>query len=355
MILGDLGADVVKVESPGGDETRRWGPPFLGDTAAYYCAANRNKRSVALDLKSPAGRRDLATLLAGADVLVQNFTGDLARRLGVDADAVQAVNPRCIHVTISGFGPEQPDRRGYDLLAQALGGLMSVTGERGGHGLKVGVPIADLTAGTYAATAVTAALYDRERTGRVARIEVSLLDSVTSLLSNQAMSWLLCGVVPEALGNDHPTVVPYGVFPTATGDVVIAVAADAQFAALCQALGLGELAGDPRFATNADRVGHREELSGLLGSRLAGAPADHWVGLLTEAGIPCGSVRGVPEALGAPEARNLATVEHPLRGAIRQVLGPIRIDGEYLAPYLPPPALDEHHGELLATGDAVGG
>lgn len=254
MILADLGADIVKVESPIGDETRRWGPPFLGDTAAYYFAANRNKRSVALDLKSDDGRREFHGLLSVADVLVQNFTEAVARQLYVDADSVQRANPRCIHVTLSGYGPSHPDRRGYDLMAQALGGLMSVTGEPGGRGLKVGVPIADLTAGTYAATAVIAAIYDRSASGRVARIEVSLIDSVTSLLANQAMNWLLCQSPPQALGNDHPSVTPYGVFRTATDDIVVAVASDAQFRSLCEVIGRTDVAANSRYVSNAERI-----------------------------------------------------------------------------------------------------
>jgi len=347
MILGDLGADVVKVEPPAGDETRRWGPPFFGDTAAYYFAANRNKRSVALDLKSSQGQQDLRGLLGQADVLVHNFTADLAVRLHVDPTSIEAANPRCIQVTLSGYGPSQGDRRGYDLMAQAQGGLISVTGERGGRGVKVGVPVADLTAGTYAATAVVSALFDRKVSGRVARIEVSLIDSVTSLLANQAMSWLLCQSVPEPLGNDHPNVVPYGVFQTATDDLVIAVASDAQYQDLCVAIGREDLASDPRYNTNAGRVANRDVLVASLNSHLGSASAATWIAPLAAAGIPCGTVRSVPEALASDDVQNLATVEHGAAGPIKQVLGPIRLNGEYLAPVLPPPALDEHRGELL--------
>jgi crotonobetainyl-CoA:carnitine CoA-transferase CaiB-like acyl-CoA transferase len=349
MILGDLGADVVKVEPPAGDETRRWGPPFFGETAAYYFAANRNKRSVALDLKSSQGQQDLLELLDQADVLVHNFTADLAVRLHVDTASVELANPRCIQVTLSGYGPSQADRRGYDLMAQAQGGLMSVTGERGGRSLKVGVPVADLTAGTYAATAVVAALLDRNLSGRVARIEVSLIDAVTSLLANQAMNWLLCQSVPRPLGNDHPNVMPYGVFKTASEDLVVAVASDAQFQELCLAIDRVDLGTDPRYITNASRVANRDELEVSLNSHLASAPADVWIARLAAAGIPCGMVRTLPDALASADVQNLATVTHSTLGPIKQVLGPIRMNGEYLAPVLPPPALDEHHGELLMT------
>lgn len=347
MILGDLGADVVKVEPPAGDETRRWGPPFYGETAAYYYAANRNKRSVALDLKSRRGQQDLLKLLMQADVLVHNFTADLASRLHVDPASIEAANPGCIQVTVSGYGPSQGDRRGYDLMAQAQGGLMSVTGERRGRGLKVGVPVADLTAGTYAATAVVAALLDRNLSGQVARIEVSLIDAVTSLLANQAMNWLLCQSVPQPLGNDHPNVVPYGVFRTASEDLVVAVASDTQYQDLCAAIDRADLGADPRYITNAGRVANRDELEVSLNSHLASAPADAWIARLAADGIPCGTVRTVPDALASADVQNLATVTHSSLGPIKQVLGPIRLNGEYLAPVLPPPALDEHRGELL--------
>ena len=348
MVLGDLGADVVKVEPPAGDETRRWGPPFFGDTAAYYFAVNRNKRSIALDLKSPAGEESLRELIIQADVLVHNFTADIASRFHVDAESVQIANPRCIHLTLSGFGPEQPDRRGYDLLAQALGGLMSVTGERGGRGLKVGVPIADMTAGTYAATAIVAALFDRSASGRVARIDVSLIDGVISLLANQAMNWLLCESTPLPLGNDHPNVAPYGTFQTATEDVVIAVASDAQFVEFCASIGLPDLPEDARFSTNAARVDHLEQLRGALNALFRNAPAGAWIERLSAAGVPCGLVRTVPAALASDDVRSVSAIEHPVTGTIKQVLGPIRLNGRYLEPILPPPMVDEHRAELLA-------
>jgi crotonobetainyl-CoA:carnitine CoA-transferase CaiB-like acyl-CoA transferase len=348
MILGDLGADVIKVEPPQGDETRRWGPPFFGQSAAYYFAANRNKRNVVVDLKSEGGRAELNSLLTLADVVVQNFTAEHAAAYGVDADSVEIVNPKAVHVTISGFGPSQPTRRGYDLLAQALGGIMSVTGQPGGRGVKVGVPIADLTAGTYAATAALAALVARGTTGHGARIEVSLVEAVTALLANQAMNWLLCGSLPGPLGNDHPNVVPYGVFRTATGDVVIAVASDGQYLALCKAIGRSDLAEDIRFTTNAERVTNREALTHALDAHLSTQPAEDWVQSLAAAGIPCGTVRSVAEALISSDAGNVATVEHPQLGAIRQVLSPIQIDGRHLDAYLAPPEPDEHRTELLA-------
>jgi crotonobetainyl-CoA:carnitine CoA-transferase CaiB-like acyl-CoA transferase len=227
---------------------------------------------------------------------------------------------------------------------------MSVTGERAGRGLKVGVPIADLTAGTYAAVAIVSALLDRTVTGRVARIDVSLIDAVTSLLANQAMNWLLCQAIPKPLGNDHPNVVPYGVFKTATEDMVVAVASDDQYQEMCLAIGRADLAGDPRFATNAGRVSNRNGLEASLNSHFSTAAAESWIKRLTVASIPCGMVRTIPDVFASPEARNLATIEHKDVGPISQVLGPIQLNGRYLDPILPPPMLDEHHGELLPRG-----
>ncbi len=299
MVLADLGADVVKVEPPGGDETRRWGPPFFDGTAAYYFVANRNKRSVALDLKTEAGHATLQSLVERADVVVQNFTADLSREFGVDATAVRAANPGCIHVTLSGYGPAQPNRRGYDLMAQALGGLISVTGERDGSGVKVGVPVVDMFAGLHAAVAVAAALVDRTKSGEGATIEVSLMDSAAALLANQAMNWLLCGSLPAPLGNDHPNVVPYGVFSTATEPIVIAVASDRQFTDLCSAIGRGDLAADERYRTNGGRVANRVELTASLNQHLQTSPASVWSARLAGTGIPVGTVRTVAQALAS--------------------------------------------------------
>ncbi|MBL7499165.1 CoA transferase [Frankia sp. CNm7] len=342
MILADLGADVVKVEAPGGDETRRWGPPFFQGTAAYYFGPNRNKWGVVADLASPAGRERLDALLVEADVVVHNFTGEIAARLGVEWERVVRINPRIVHLTLSGFGPEEPERRGYDLIVQALGGIMAVTGEADGGPVKVGVPIADLTAGLYAVSAVTAALYERDRTGSGTPIHVSLYEAMLSLLSNQAAGWFLASASAERMGTEHPHVVPYGVYPTRTSPIVIAAGTDGQFRELCSVLGRPELAADARFGSNSARVAHRTELRKELEQALAERAASEWAEVLDRRGVPNGVVRAVPEALTAPEARSVRTVSHPNLGDITLAMTPIRVGGQILEPYMAPPTLGEH-------------
>lgn len=351
MILADLGADVIKAEPPAGDETRRWGPPFFHGTAAYYYGPNRNKWGVILDLASPDGRERLDALLREADVVVHNFTAGVAERLAVDSARVRSLNPRAIHLTISGFGPEEPDRRGYDLIVQALGGLMAVTGEMGGGPVKVGVPIADLTAGLYASNAIAAALYERSRTGAGCAVHVSLYESVLCLLSNQAAGWLLAGAEGQRLGTEHPHVTPYGVYAAKSASIVIAAATDAQFTQLCTAIGRPGLATDARFASNSERVRHRDELRAELEQALAARPTEDWAEVLDGLGIPNGAVRSVSEALTAPEARSIAVVTHPRLGPVRQVMSPIRVNGDVLAPYLAPPALGEHDGLVFPADE----
>jgi crotonobetainyl-CoA:carnitine CoA-transferase CaiB-like acyl-CoA transferase len=349
MLLADLGADVIKVEPPAGDETRRWGPPFLGETAAYYFVANRNKWDVMLDLKEPSDRATMRELIRQADVVIHNYTEERARGFALDYESVRAVNDQAICLSISGFGATESDRRGYDVIVQALGGLMSVTGPDAGPPSKVGVAISDIATGLFGALGVVAALASRAAAGKGTSVEVSLYDATLSLLTNQAMNWLLSGEVPQRHGNDHPNVSPYGMYVTGGGDIVLAVATDVQFAALCTALGCPALAGDERFLHNGDRVRHRRELRDELESRLAAQDAAAWSAELDRHGIPNGVVRSVAEALHAPESRSVSYVDHD--GRIPQVLSPIRIDGEYLGPYLPPPECDEHRN--LITGKAA--
>lgn len=354
MLLADLGATVVKVESPRGDETRRWGPPFDQGTATYFYTANRNKRTVVLDLGSPSGQEQLRSLLRDADVLVHNFTDQVMHKFHLSRAEVTEINPSCIHCTISGFGREQPDRRGCDLVSQALGGLMAVTGLPDGPPTKVGIPISDLAAGLYSALAVTAAIRDRDGRGHAAQVEVSLLDCVVALLSNQAMSWLAGGVAPHRLGNDHPQVAPYGLYGTGRGDIVIAAGTDGQFAALVAELGAPELAWDPRFASNAARVEHRPELRHALESLLEPASAQEWQPRLERAGIPSGTVRSVAEVFEDVGSRLVRSVED-----VPQVLSPFRLDGKYMTPYLPPPPLPAPQPRLDSSdrpdGSATGG
>jgi crotonobetainyl-CoA:carnitine CoA-transferase CaiB-like acyl-CoA transferase len=347
MLLGDLGADVVKAEHPdGGDETRAWGPPFHDGHSTYYLSVNRNKRSVALDLKSDSGRRAARALATRADVLVENFKAGSLERLGLGYDQVAADNPGLVWCSISGFGrgagAELP---GYDFLVQAMSGLMSITGPAGGEPTKVGVALVDVLTGLYAFGGVLAALAERERTGRGQRVEVSLLGSALASLVNQASSFLCTGTPPRAMGNRHPSITPYETLATADRPLVVAVGNDGQFARLCRVLGLDDAAADPRFATNADRVANREELVPLLEGALAARGAAGWLAALAEAGVPCGLVNDVGEAFALAERLGLAPVADA--GGVPQVANPIGLSATPASYRLAPPALGEHTAEVL--------
>jgi crotonobetainyl-CoA:carnitine CoA-transferase CaiB-like acyl-CoA transferase len=347
MLLGDLGADVVKAEHPdGGDETRAWGPPFHDGHSTYYLSVNRNKRSVALDLKSDSGRRAARALATRADVLVENFKAGSLERLGLGYDQVAADNPGLVWCSISGFGrgagAELP---GYDFLVQAMSGLMSITGPAGGEPTKVGVALVDVLTGLYAFGGVLAALAERERTGRGQRVEVSLLGSALASLVNQASSFLCTGTPPRAMGNRHPSITPYETLATADRPLVVAVGNDGQFARLCRVLGLDDAAADPRFATNADRVANREELAPLLEGALAARGAADWVAALAEAGVPCGLVNDVGEAFALAERLGLAPVADA--GGVPQVANPIGLSATPASYRLAPPDLGEHTAEVL--------
>jgi crotonobetainyl-CoA:carnitine CoA-transferase CaiB-like acyl-CoA transferase len=348
MLLGDLGADVVKVEHPGGgDETRAWGPPWHGGHSTYYLAVNRNKRSVALDLKTDAGRRAARALAGRADVLVENFKAGAPERLGLGFEEVARDNPGLVWCSISGFGRAAgAELPGYDFLVQAMSGLMSITGPAEGEPTKVGVALVDVLAGLYAFGGVLAALGQRERTGRGQRVEVSLLGSALASLVNQASSYLCTGSVPMAMGNRHPSIAPYETLATADRPLVVAVGNDGQFARLCRVLGLPDAAADPRFATNADRVTNREALVGLLEEALAARGADDWVADLAGAEVPCGLVNDVGEAFALAERLGLDPVADT--GGIPQVANPIRLSGSPASYRRPPPALGEHTAEVLA-------
>ena len=347
MLLGDLGADVVKAEHPdGGDETRAWGPPFHDGHSTYYLSVNRNKRSVALDLKSDSGRRAARALATRADVLVENFKAGSLERLGLGYDQVAADNPGLVWCSISGFGrgagAELP---GYDFLVQAMSGLMSITGPAGGEPTKVGVALVDVLTGLYAFGGVLAALAGRERTGRGQRVEVSLLGSALASLVNQASSFLCTGTPPRAMGNRHPSITPYETLATADRPLVVAVGNDGQFARLCRVLGLDGAAADPRFAANADRVANREELVPLLEGALAARGATDWVAALADAGVPCGLVNDVGEAFALAERLGLAPVADA--GGVPQVANPIGLSATPASYRLAPPALGEHTAEVL--------
>jgi crotonobetainyl-CoA:carnitine CoA-transferase CaiB-like acyl-CoA transferase len=347
MLLGDLGAEVVKVEHPdGGDETRAWGPPFLGDHSTYYLAVNRNKRGVALDLKDERGLRAARALAGRADVLVENFKAGTLERLGLGFEQVREDNPGLVWCSISGFGrgagAELP---GYDFLVQAMSGLMHITGPAGGEPTKVGVALVDVLTGLYATSGILAALHQRARTGRGQLVEVSLLGSALASLVNQASSYLCTGRSPQALGNRHPSITPYETLATADRPLVVAVGNDGQFVRLCRALGLEQAAADPRFATNTARVTNREELAALLEGALAARGAADWATVLADAGVPCGLVNDLGEAFALAERLGLDPVVEA--GGIPQVANPIRLAATPPSYRLGPPALGEHTAEVL--------
>jgi crotonobetainyl-CoA:carnitine CoA-transferase CaiB-like acyl-CoA transferase len=351
--LGDLGADVVKVERPGtGDDTRTWGPPWVEHGATYYLGLNRNKRSITLDLADPADARLARRLAERADVLVESFRPGTIDRLGLGHDAVAEANPRVVYCSISAFGSGEQAARlpGYDLLLQAMSGLMSVTGEPEGRPLKVGAALIDMICGLYATTAVLAALQARERTGRGQHVEVSLMDSALAGLLNQASAHLNAGVVPGRLGNRHPSITPYETFRAADGDFAVAVGNDAIFGRLCEAIGRPELVGDERFATNASRLEHREELGSLLEGAFHAAPAAEWVQRLSAAGVPAGPINDIAQAFAFAQALGLEPVWET--DGIRTVRSPIQMSDTPAAARRRPPALGEHDGELRAWLEA---
>ena len=310
MMLGDLGAEVIKVERPEvGDETRAWGPPFDHDTgeATYFLSVNRNKRSIALDLAADDDLRAARALALEADVLVENFRPGVMDGLGLGYDELSTHNPRLLYCSITGFGRgEGAKLTGYDLLVQALGGLMSITGPPDGEPQKVGVALVDVLAGLFATVGILAAARHRERTGTGQRIEVTLLGSLLAALVNQGAAYTVAGVIPHRLGNAHPSIAPYELFETGDGQLVIAVGNDRQFATLCELIGAPELASDARFATNADRVAHRQELRAELEGRLSRRPAQAWAEVLTEARVPAGVVNELDAAFRLAQALGLA-------------------------------------------------
>jgi crotonobetainyl-CoA:carnitine CoA-transferase CaiB-like acyl-CoA transferase len=364
MLLGDLGADVVKVEPPEGDATRGWGPPWVGEgpdrTAAYFLAVNRNKRSLRLDLKAPEGRAVLGRLLARADVLVENQRVGGFARLGFDDATLEALNPGLVHLAISGYGPTGPEAAtpGYDFIVQAVSGLMSITGFPDGEGglpTKVGVAISDLATGMLGATAILAALGGRDRPGSPAfgrgqRIDLSLLESTLAWLANQAQNYFATGTPPGRRGNAHPNIVPYETFATADGAIAVAVGSERQWPRFAAAIGAPELAGDPRFATNGDRVAHRDALRPLIAARLAAEPTATWLDRLARAEVPAGPINDLAAAFAMPQvaARGLLVdVDHPVLGPLRQVGPPFELHATPATVRLPPPLLGEQADAIL--------
>jgi crotonobetainyl-CoA:carnitine CoA-transferase CaiB-like acyl-CoA transferase len=354
MILADLGAEVVKLENPiGGDDTREWAPPYQGDQSAYFLSINRNKRGIAVDLKKDAGREIALRLADGADVLVENFRPGAAARLGLGYPELSARNPRLVYASISGYGQTGPDAGlpGYDAIAQALGGVVSVTGEATGPPVRVGTPVADLGAAMWAAIGVLAALHARAVSGRGDWIDISLLDGQIAWLTYVAGGYFASGEVPRRYGSAHPTIVPYQALRTSDGYLMVAVGNDSLWQRFAPIIGLPELAGDPRFATNPDRVVHRDELIPLIEAALATRASAEWAAELSRAGIPAGAINTVDQALAYPQvvARDMVlTAEHPTAGSLRMPGSPVRLSGHTATVRRPPPLLGEHTDEVLA-------
>jgi crotonobetainyl-CoA:carnitine CoA-transferase CaiB-like acyl-CoA transferase len=353
MQLADLGARVIKIEQPGrGDDTRAWGPPFLQGESAYFLSINRNKESLALDLKHEAASRIVHRLLERADVLVENFRPGTMARLGLEPSAVIARYPRLVYCSISGFGQTGPRRAepGYDAMMQAEGGLMSITGAADGPPFRLGVAIADIATGLFAAQGILAALYARERTGRGQHVDVAMLDSVAALLTYQASIAFATGSTPVRMGNRHPSIAPYDTFSALDGDFVLSVGNDEQFGRLAALLKSPELAADSRFVTNASRVTNYDALRSALQALFVAWSREDLLRQLTGAGVPCGAVRNVPEALADPQlhARDMiVNVPHPTIGAVRVLGSPLKMSETPPAINTAPPTLGQHTRSIL--------
>lgn len=351
MLLADLGAEVVKVESPGGDDTRTWMPPTRDGEATYYLGINRNKRSIALDLRDDGDAALARELAARADVLLENFKPGGLARWGLDYDTVAAANPGVIYASISGFGSGGGAALpGYDLIVQAISGLMSLTGPAGGQPYRAGISVFDVMAGLHALIGVLAALHARTGTGRGQHVEVNLLSSALSGLVNHSSAVVAACDTPTRMGNSHPSLFPYDALPTADGEMIITAGNDGQFRKLCEILGLPELVDDPRFARNQDRTANREELRPLLVERLRTRTKDEWFRALITNGVPCGPINTVNDGVAFAEELGLDPVVRP--GGVPSVRNPITFSDTPAGYRLPPPGLDEHGAELRAWLEA---
>jgi formyl-CoA transferase/CoA:oxalate CoA-transferase len=353
MLLGDVGARVIKIERPGrGDDTRAWGPPFVHGESAYFLSVNRNKESVTLDLKHPSAQAILQRLLERADVVIENFRPGTMERLGLGHDRLAERWPRLVYCSISGFGQTGPrrDEAGYDAVAQAEGGLMSITGDSSGPPYRLGVAISDIVTGMFAAQGILLALLARERSGRGQRVDIGLLDATVALLTYQASYYFATGEPAGRMGNRHPTIAPYDTFPTADGEFVLAVGNDQQWQRFCEAAGLDGLRSDRRFLTNAARVEEYGTLREILAVHFRTRPRREWIAVLNASGVPCGSVRNVAEALADPqiEAREMiATVDHAAAGHLRLLGVPIKLSATPGGVRTAPPTLGQHTNAIL--------
>ncbi|GAC90516.1 acyl-CoA transferase [Anoxybacillus flavithermus NBRC 109594] len=356
MILGDLGADVIKIEAPGGsDDTRFWGPPFQNGMSAYYAAVNRNKRSITVNLKEESGKETIRQLVKTADVIIHNFKTGTMERLGLGYDDLSAINPKLIYCSITGFGETGPYRHlaGYDYIIQAMSGWMSINGTEQSGPLKVGVAVTDIFTGLYAAIAVQAALIAREKTGSGQKIDLSLFDCAISALVNVASNYLISGEVPKPLGNDHPNIVPYSTYEASDGLFVVAVGNDRQFQALCELLEDQTIGGDERFQTNAGRVAHRHELNQRLNDELKKKSRAEWQRLFEQKGIPCGPVHTLDQVFQHPQtlARNMIIrMDHPDVGELNLVGTPLKFSHTPVTYRLAPPLAGEHNHLFIKGG-----
>ncbi|PHS59842.1 MAG: CoA transferase [Alcanivorax sp.] len=365
QILGDLGAEVIKVERPGsGDDTRIWGPPYAkdaeghdSDQSAYYLCTNRNKKSVAIDIAHPEGQALIRELAAQSDVVIENFKKDGLRRYGLDYESLSEDNPGLIYCSITGFGQTGPysSRPGYDFLIQAMGGLMSITGHRDGEPgagpMKVGVALTDITTGLYSTIAILGALEHRNQTGEGQHIDMALLDVQVACLANQTLNYLTTGQAPTRMGNAHPSVVPYQDFPTADGDVILAIGNDGQFARFCEVAGHPEWAADDRYATNRARVDNRDTLIPLMRQTTVMRTTREWIEVLEQAGVSCGPVNSIADVFQDPhvQARGMQLeMPHPSLGTVPQVASPLRLSASPVEYRTAPPLLGEHTDEVLA-------
>jgi formyl-CoA transferase len=353
MLLGDLGAEIIKVERPGvGDDTRAWGPPFVGGESAYYLCANRNKKSLTVNLKSPSGQEIIRRLARLSDVLVENFKVGELDALGLGYEQLKESNPGLVYCSITGYGQNGPDKDlpGYDFIIQGRGGVMSITGDIDGEPMKVGVAVVDITAGLFAANAIQAALLARTRTGRGQAIDISLLDSQVAWLANVASNYLVSGQQPKRFGNAHPTIVPYQSFRASDGFFCLAVGNDGQWRKLCDVLQRPDLADDARFATNPARVQHRETLVTLLQDIFATQEIAFWLRTIADAGIPCGPVQAIDQVFADPQvlARDMVwTGAHPTASQVRMVGSPVKLSETPVTLRAHPPLLGEHTDDVL--------
>ena len=353
QILGDMGAEVIKVEQPGvGDDSRSWGPPFKNGESVYFFCINRNKKSITVDMKDPRGKAIIRELAKRSDVLLENFKPGTLAKLGLDWEDLRRENPRLIFCSISGFGRTGPsaERGGYDVIVQAVGGLMGITGDPNGPPVKVGVAMTDICTALYAHGAILAALYARDRTGDGQRIDVSLLETQIAALINIASSYLNAGEMPGKWGTAHVNIVPYQAFQMEDGYMIIGAANDRLWVRLCEAIGLSELARDPQYASNAQRVEHREEIVRLLGARLITRTRKAWEAILAPLGIPCGPINRMDEVFADPQVQHLQMVleaEHPAAGTVRMVRNPVSFSLTPVDLRQVPPRLGEHTEEVL--------